>query len=383
MPMIEKALALDPDSAEAYAALGLMRMEVGQLDAAESSLRQAVRVNEDYIPARLWLASLLSQQMRLPEQGVVLRDAMALDPLNELLAINYAFNLNARGEPQEARALLEDLVRIKPDSINLLRTLSGLMLEQGDLVAAWEYARRAQNLEPANPLVSQAMASVWMALGELERAEELLVSALEQAADNSDLRSHYFTVLAVAGRYDEAERVTRESYGEKIENLPPQTRRQYHFQLGFLRLLENRYEEALAEYELAIEDMSAGFKKDYLFALTVASKLHQELGHEERFKELLAEAERFIDRARLNGVDNSELHYADSVVSVLKGREEEAIQSLRSAYDRGWRQGWVLDIDGRLDPLRALPGFQELEQRIDEELDAALATVRSRQVAAL
>ncbi|MEJ2534604.1 MAG: adenylyl cyclase, partial [Gammaproteobacteria bacterium] len=85
MPMIEKALALDPQSAEAFAALGLARMEIDQFDAAESALRQAVRLNGDYVPARLWLANLLGNQGRLPEQGVVLKEAMALDPLNELL----------------------------------------------------------------------------------------------------------------------------------------------------------------------------------------------------------------------------------------------------------------------------------------------------------
>jgi TolB-like protein/tetratricopeptide (TPR) repeat protein len=384
MPMIEKALALDPESAEAYAALGLARMEVGQLDAAESSLRQAVRLNEDYIPARLWLANLLDQLGRLPEQGIVLRDAMALDPLNELLAINYAYNLNARGQPGEARALLEDLVRIKPESLNLLRTLSGLMVQQGDLVAGWEYARRALDLEPEDPLVSQAMANVWMELGEMERAEELLADALEAAGENAELQSQYFMVLAVAGRFGEAERVNRELFGTDVETLPVHMQRRYHSQLGFLRLLQERYEEALAEYEQVIdEEPGYGFKGDQLFALTIAAKLHREFGEQERYEDLLAAADRFLERARLNGVDNPEFHYAESVVLVLKGREQDALEALQTSYDRGWRQAWVLDIDGRLDPLRPLPGFQELQRRIDDELDAALATVRSRQVAAL
>jgi TolB-like protein len=54
-PMIEKALAIDPQSAEAFAALGLARWQIGQMDAAESALRQAMQLNENYIPAQLWL----------------------------------------------------------------------------------------------------------------------------------------------------------------------------------------------------------------------------------------------------------------------------------------------------------------------------------------
>ena len=49
---------------EAFAALGLARMQIEQLESAESSLRQAIRLNEDYIPARLWLANLLGTQGR-------------------------------------------------------------------------------------------------------------------------------------------------------------------------------------------------------------------------------------------------------------------------------------------------------------------------------
>jgi TolB-like protein len=40
--MVDKALAIDPESAEAFAALGLARWQIGQMDAAESALRHAV-----------------------------------------------------------------------------------------------------------------------------------------------------------------------------------------------------------------------------------------------------------------------------------------------------------------------------------------------------
>ena len=36
------------------------------------------------------------------------------------------------------RVLLEDLALVKPDSVNLLRTISGLALEQGYLVRAMQ-----------------------------------------------------------------------------------------------------------------------------------------------------------------------------------------------------------------------------------------------------
>ena len=43
-------------------------MEIDQFDAAESALRQAVRMNDNYIPAYLWLANVLGQTGRIGEQ---------------------------------------------------------------------------------------------------------------------------------------------------------------------------------------------------------------------------------------------------------------------------------------------------------------------------
>jgi hypothetical protein len=54
---------------------------------------------------------------------------------------------------------------------------------------------------------------------------------------------------------------------------------------------------------------------------------------------------------------------------------EQAIASLQAAYERGWRQGWVLEIDGRLDPLRDQPEFLELQRRIEQDIAQARATV--------
>jgi len=67
----------------------------------------------------------------------------------------------------------------------------------------------------------------------------------------------------------------------------------------------------------------------------------------------------------------------------LKGDTELALASLRSAYDKGFRQAWVLAIDVRLDALRNAPGFQDLRHDIEVEVRRARTEVRSQQVAML
>ena len=107
---------------------------IGQRNASESALRQSLRLNEDYIPAYLWLGGLLGELGRLPEQAQVLQQAMALDPLNELLAIDFAGNLTSRGDHAAGKDLLKGLIALRPDSATLLRIIAGYSMKTGDLV---------------------------------------------------------------------------------------------------------------------------------------------------------------------------------------------------------------------------------------------------------
>ncbi len=168
---IEKALALDPQSAEAFAALGLARMQIGQYDSAETNLKQAIRLNDSYVPARLWLSNIYADTGELDKQSEVLAEAMVVDPLNELLAINYAGNMAMRGDYEGASDVLASQLLFKPDSTTLLRSDSSLALSNGDLVRGFQQAQRAFDLEPQSPAAFLSLARAWFSLGDPERAE--------------------------------------------------------------------------------------------------------------------------------------------------------------------------------------------------------------------
>ena len=180
-PMIEKALAIDPESGEAFAALGLARWQIGQMDAAESALRQAVELNEDYVPAQLWLGGILKELGRYPEERMVLEKAMQLDPLNELLAVNYAGNLSVTGDWGKGKELMQGLVNLRPDSTVLLRAMASHEFEHGNLVEGWRLANRAWRLQPENPEDIATLARTWISLGGMEEAEQLIQDGLDKS----------------------------------------------------------------------------------------------------------------------------------------------------------------------------------------------------------
>jgi TolB-like protein/Tfp pilus assembly protein PilF len=381
---IEKALALDPESAEAWAALGLANMEVGLDEFAESALRKAVELNDAYVPARLWLGTVLGNTGRIGEQALVLEEAMQIDPLNELLAINYAGNLNSRGQYDEASELLRSLLLVKPDSTNLLRTFSSIAFFNGDLVQGWTLARQAYDLDPDNPQAIQMLSKAWLELGNTERAEELLQEAMLIAGDNMELKGQYFQLLLLDGRLEEAEATVKDIYGTDVDVLPENFQRYYHQQMGLIRMVARDLPAALSEFEQAINpDEDIAFKGDQLFNLTAAAFLHDVVGDPERARERLAQAERALNRARVNGVDSPDIYYTASVIDVLHEDYEGAVEALQAAYERGWRQTWILDIDGRLEPLHGMPAYIELRRAIESDLQQARAEIESLAMAML
>jgi TolB-like protein/Flp pilus assembly protein TadD len=258
-PMIEKALAIDPESAEAFAALGLARWQIGQVDAAESALRQAVRLNEDYVPAQLWLAGVLGEQGRYPEEHLVLERAMTLDPLNELLAVNYADNLSRRGDWKSAREMMQGLIALRPDSTMLIRSLAMHEIEHGGLVDGWKLAQRAYLLQPENPQDIATLAKTWMGLGDLEEADRLLQRGLEQAGQNSSILGVHLMTLIASKRFEEAETLVRQLMTEAGENLPDSMRNMFNLQLGMIALIRQ-------DFAAANQLLNAAVSKDESFA---------------------------------------------------------------------------------------------------------------------
>ena len=383
-PMIEKALEIDPQSEEGYAALGLARWQIGQMDAAESALRQAVQLNEDYVPAQLWLAGILSELGRYPEEHMVLETAMRLDPLNQLLAVNYASNLAVRGDWEGGKELMQSLVELHPDSTMLLRFMAMSEIQHGNLVQGWVLANRAWQLEPDNPEDISALAKTWIMLGELEEAEKLILQGLEQSGKNAKLLNTHWQMLMAARRFEEAQGLIREQMAEYGENIPAAMQRKFDFQLGMIALVQEDYPRAEQLLSAAISDEdNPAYSGDEIFIVTLASTASRLAGKPEEADERLLAAERKVKRARLNGVDDPGIYYTEAVLLAMKRDPEQAMQKLKQAYDRGFRERWLLEIDGRLDSLRGQPEFIAFKNQLTDDINKALAEIQSARVAAL
>ena len=114
----EKAVALDPNSAEALTALGQSYSNQGRVRESLQAYDRAVAANPRYALARHWKGIVLTTVGRLAEGEVELRAARALDPASLPLQSFLGVNLAQQGRREEALAEALDLLRRAPDYRN-------------------------------------------------------------------------------------------------------------------------------------------------------------------------------------------------------------------------------------------------------------------------
>ncbi|HMB59844.1 MAG TPA: hypothetical protein VKN35_08025 [Xanthomonadales bacterium] len=383
-PMIEKALALDPESAEAFTALGLARWQIGQMDAAESAFLRALELNESYIPTQLWLAGVLGEQGRYPEEARVLEKAMLIDPLNELLVINYANNLRIRGEADAAREMLINLLDLRPDSTNLLRSLAQQELARGNLVEGWKMAHRAFMLEPDNPSDRVALAKTWVLLSQLDEAESLLLEGMDETENNFNMMSTYWLSLFVDGRLEEAETLLREMKANAGDDLPDSLEKVYSLHMGMIDLARRDFAGAATHLDASIsDDESTMYDGNEILSLTLSSVAAHHLGESEVADARLALAERKIRRARVNGVDDAYLYYTEAAMMAMREDVPAALEKLEQAYQQGFRELWLISMDWRLDAVRDQQAFIKLKSRLEQDIEQAVTEIRTNYLASM
>lgn len=122
MPMArraaERALALDEGLAEAWAALGRVKMEYDwDWDGAEADLAHAVSLNASSVEALSTFGQFLSVMGRHDEAIETMEQARRLDPRHVETLQHFAIVYWVAGQPEAALQVAKDSVAFSPDSV--------------------------------------------------------------------------------------------------------------------------------------------------------------------------------------------------------------------------------------------------------------------------
>ena len=193
---IAQALALDADSAEAHASLGMVLCRDGQNAGAESSLRRAVALNPSYASARQWLGQVLVNQAQMDEALRHKKIATELAPLSPITWAAYGFGLVHAGQTTAGLAACDSALALQPDFEAALRVKCNALVELGRFDDAIAVGKR---LPSASALNADIRLFMLARAGMKTAAEELL---RELNAKGSISRERPRSLLAL-GRTEE------------------------------------------------------------------------------------------------------------------------------------------------------------------------------------
>jgi tetratricopeptide (TPR) repeat protein len=138
-----RALELDPDLAEAHAALGNVRLfSEWNLPEAEREFRRALALNPSYATAHQWLAYQNLAEGRSEEALASIERACDLDPLSSILETDRGEILWITGRVEEAWTVLTGVLQRDPGFLAAWQVRAEIRLSQGrlrDAIEEWSH----------------------------------------------------------------------------------------------------------------------------------------------------------------------------------------------------------------------------------------------------
>ena len=143
----EKALAIDPSSAEAHAALGGALWSLFDFSAAEAEFKRALEINPNLAHAHHWYGLFLSWEARHPEALAHLRRAIELDPLNLQYQSNFGQVLANAGQTEVAVEQLKKTLEMDPNFAYAHVELRNIYRDVGKYDLSLEEWKKASTLD--------------------------------------------------------------------------------------------------------------------------------------------------------------------------------------------------------------------------------------------
>jgi TolB-like protein/two-component SAPR family response regulator len=170
----QKALALDPNLAEGHAAAGYVAFLYDwDLKATEEHLSRAIELAPSYAPAWCWLGYFLCTAGRPGEARDAIARALALDPLSVATNWDIGFQYWQLRDRERAIQQYRRVQQLDPDFFPATGMLGAIQFREGNIEAARREMSRIKKLGPLWDALVQAMGDRDQAIEALDRYVEL------------------------------------------------------------------------------------------------------------------------------------------------------------------------------------------------------------------
>jgi TolB-like protein/DNA-binding winged helix-turn-helix (wHTH) protein len=328
-PLIDQAILLDPQSSEAFTALGRWHRRSGDSDKALQAFERAMALGPNNAEALAGYGSIVQYEMFDPASAIELFErAIKLDPQNIGLKTELAQAMPYVGRLAEGVRMMEGIVAEHPESAIAYRTLA-------NLYSNWEFRhdkgirvlRRAFELDPNHPPNSYMNAIMYWRLGDYDNTA-LWMNYIARLVPNPELGRVYRGWAFIAQRnFDSArEEFDRPNSNSSLYWLGV-------FYLGSVDTAEGRPADAIERFREYAAEFDGGKSNVSSYYGISAIKAYRALGEQEK-------AQALVDRLLSAMIAGPSLTYHDSAIHdasiyALAGQEKAAITTLEEWVSRG------------------------------------------------
>jgi predicted Zn-dependent protease len=218
--VLGRLLKDNPKIPEAQNLMGVCEVELGALDSAAASFRNAIELKPSYASAHLNLASVLLKQGKQADAAEALRKSLALEPgilandpnassMEYLLALDDA----QHGHTKQAEDSLRSAIGLKPDFTAARIALAKLLLADKQEGKALDQFEAVIARDPKNVFALGNAGLIFARRSDYPKAIERLSVAYELDPSSTPLALALAEAQIRAGRQGDADRVISELQG--------------------------------------------------------------------------------------------------------------------------------------------------------------------------
>ncbi|MBU4524198.1 MAG: tetratricopeptide repeat protein [Desulfomicrobium sp.] len=201
----QRAAELEPENIEALLGVGRIYLLSGDTSKAEELSGQVLRIDPDSRDGKLLRAGAMLRAKRFGEAEAQLEVVFAHDPHNEDALIALSVIYAETGRLEEALDVVRRGIEARPDSRVLHFRAANLAADSGDMPGAERHLLRLKELDPENRGVMVLLASLYERMGDAARVEGILTGMLEADPASEEARLRLVEYLARHGKIEEAQ----------------------------------------------------------------------------------------------------------------------------------------------------------------------------------
>ena len=310
---LNRALAEDPDYADAHSHLGLLYIAQRRFKEAVGSLQTAVRLKPDDPLTRYNLGVTYASLGQTDSAAIAFQDAIRLKPDDPITHYNLGILHHLQGDHEAAISPLQTAVRLKPDFAVAYLTLGIALANTQSHTRAEHALKEAIRLSPENADAHYNLGVVYIEMGHYDQVTEVLERALSHNPEHADAHFNLGRAYEALRRYDEAVVAFKKAaqFNPDYADL--------HFNLGIAHTEAGRFEKAIRTLHTARRI----YPQDPL--------IYHNMGIAYRNAARFEEAENaFREALRLNP-HLPDIHLSLGSLQLDMGRYEQALSAIREA----------------------------------------------------